>query len=76
MYFPDAAIRAVCGMTEILPVAIADGAEKLARSEADGDWVGRLVAGVVARIDDDELVLDGPSRASYLGEPATAEVRT
>jgi len=74
--FPEAAIRAVYGMTELLPVAIADGAEKLARSDADGDWVGRLVPGVEARVDDGELVLDGPSRATYLGEPATAEVRT
>ncbi len=74
--FPEAAIRAVYGMTEILPVAIADGAEKLARSDADGDWVGPLVPGVVARIDAGELVLAGPSRASYLGEPPTAEVRT
>jgi acyl-CoA synthetase (AMP-forming)/AMP-acid ligase II len=74
--FPEAAIRAVYGMTELLPVAIADGVEKLARSEAAGDWVGRLVPGVEARIDDGELVLDGPSRATYLGEPATPEVRT
>jgi acyl-CoA synthetase (AMP-forming)/AMP-acid ligase II len=74
--FPEAAIRAVYGMTELLPVAIADGAEKLARSDAEGDWVGRLVPGVVARLDDGELVLSGPSRASYLGEPAAAEVRT
>lgn len=74
--FPDAAIRAVYGMTEILPVAIADGVEKLARDDADGDWVGPLVPGVTARIDDGELVLDGPSRASYLGEPPLAEVRT
>ncbi len=74
--FPEAGIRAVYGMTEVLPVAIADGAEKLARSDADGDWVGRLVPGVVARIDDDELVLDGPGRATYLGEPDPGEVRT
>ena len=74
--FPAAGIRAVYGMTELLPVAIADGAEKLARSEADGDWVGRLVPGVVARIDDGELVIDGPSRATYLGERDAGEVRT
>jgi acyl-CoA synthetase (AMP-forming)/AMP-acid ligase II len=64
-------------MTELLPVAIADGAEKLARPAAEGDWVGPLVPGVVARIDGDgELVLAGPARAGYLGEPAATEVRT
>src|SRR5690606_17926359 len=59
---PEARIRAVYGMTEILPVAIADGAEKLrlAESGVDGDPVGRLVRSVSARIDDGELVLSGP----------------
>ena len=74
--FPDAAIRAVYGMTELLPVAIADGAEKLARPATDGDWVGRLVPSVSARVDEGELVLAGPALASYLGEPRATEVRT
>ncbi len=74
--FPGVTIRAVYGMTEILPVAIADGAEKLARTDAEGDYVGRLVPSVRARIDDSadgELVLAGPGLASgYLGEPPVA----
>lgn len=77
--FPDARIRCVYGMSEILPVAIADGAEKLGRA-AEGDIVGRIAPSVRARIDDDgELVLAGPGLArAYLHElPAElAEVRT
>jgi acyl-CoA synthetase (AMP-forming)/AMP-acid ligase II len=69
--FPDARIRAVYGMTEILPVAIADGAEKLAAAPgADGgDPVGRIVPSVAARIVDGELVVSGPGLAhGYLAE--------
>ncbi len=76
--FPDARIRCVYGMSEILPVAIADGAEKLGRS-SEGDVVGRIVPSVRARVDDGELVLSGPGLArAYLHElPAElAEVRT
>lgn len=76
--FPEAGIRAVYGMTEILPVAIADGVQKLARDDADGDWVGTLVPSVDARIDEDggELVLGGAGLATYLGEEPLREVRT
>src|SRR5690606_28758299 len=49
--FPTAAIRAVYGMTELLPVAIADGDDKLARDPADGDYAGRIIPSVRARID-------------------------
>lgn len=77
--FPRASIRAVYGMTEILPVAIADAAEKLAGHGA-GDFVGRLVPSVSARIDDGELVLSGAGLAlGYLAElPAhpLADLRT
>jgi acyl-CoA synthetase (AMP-forming)/AMP-acid ligase II len=75
--FPGVTIRAVYGMTEIVPVAIADGAEKLARSESDGDYAGRLVPSVRARLEGGELVVAGPGLASgYLGEPSFTEVRT
>jgi acyl-CoA synthetase (AMP-forming)/AMP-acid ligase II len=75
--FPGVTIRAVYGMTEILPVAIADGADKLARAADEGDYVGRLVPSVRARVEAGELVLAGPGMASgYLGEPPLAEVRT
>ncbi len=73
-------IRAVYGMTEILPVAIADGAEKLAAPVDAGDPVGRLVPSVAARIDDGELVLSGPGLAlgylAELPEHPLAELRT
>lgn len=73
--FPVVRIRAVYGMTEILPVAIAD-----CGPTHDGRGVGRLVPSVAARIDDGELVLSGPGLAlGYLAElPAhpLTELRT
>jgi acyl-CoA synthetase (AMP-forming)/AMP-acid ligase II len=72
--FPDAAIRAIYGMTEILPVAVADGRAKLREPASDGDWVGTLVPSVRARLVDGhdgrgELVLSGPGLArGYLAE--------
>lgn len=72
--FPEARILAIYGMTEMLPVAIADGDEKLAYTGA-GDYVGELL--VDARIDSDELVLSGPGLAlGYLGSPLLTELRT
>ncbi|WP_206447255.1 class I adenylate-forming enzyme family protein [Agrococcus sp. KRD186] len=76
--FPDARIRCVYGMSEILPVAIADGAEKL-HASGEGDYVGRVAASVEARVDDGELVLAGPGLArAYVHElpRELAEVRT
>ncbi|MDR6866585.1 acyl-CoA synthetase (AMP-forming)/AMP-acid ligase II [Microbacterium resistens] len=74
--FPNARILSVYGMTEILPVAVADGHEKLART-TPGDWAGRLVGDVRARTDDDELVLRGPHQMTgYLGQDDATEVRT
>lgn len=72
---PRTAIRAVYGMTEILPVAVADGDEKLAFA-GEGDFVGRVVPSVDARIDDGELVVSGAGLASYLGQPPLTELRT
>ncbi|CAN5361909.1 class I adenylate-forming enzyme family protein [soil metagenome] len=76
--FPEARIRAIYGMTEILPVAIADGVAKLNAPAADGtdgtdgtdgDDVGRVVPSVTARIVDGELVLGGAGLArGYLAD--------
>ncbi len=73
---PGTAIRAIYGMTEILPVAIADGAEKLAFTGA-GDYVGEVMGHVTVAIGDGELVVSGPGLAlGYLGEPPLAQLRT
>ncbi len=74
--FPAARILAIYGMTEILPVAIADADEKLAFA-GPGDFVGEVLPAVTARIDADELVLAGPGLAiGYLGDPPLDELRT
>ncbi len=72
---PGTAIRAVYGMTEILPVAIADGDEKLA-FEGAGDLVGELMPTITARVVDGELEVSGPGLASYLGEPPLKRLAT
>ncbi|CAN5608682.1 class I adenylate-forming enzyme family protein [soil metagenome] len=72
---PRTAVRAIYGMTEILPVAIADGDEKLA-FDGPGDYVGEIMPTIDARIVDGELVLCGEGLAGYLGEPAVEELRT
>ncbi|MGY0501211.1 class I adenylate-forming enzyme family protein [Nocardia sp. FBN12] len=72
---PDTEFLAVYGMTEILPVAVATGAAKLAH---DGDLLGTPVRGVRARIaDDGELVLSGPNLCrGYLGAEPMTEIAT
>ncbi len=72
--FPTTRIHAVYGMTELLPIAVADGDVKLAR-HGTGDYVGRLMPSVSARIDDGELVVSGPGLADYLDGRLT-ELRT
>ena len=74
--FPAARILAIYGMTEILPVAIADADEKLA-FDGPGDFVGEVLPAVTARIELDELLLAGPGLAlGYLGEGPLEELRT
>ncbi|QNE47669.1 acyl--CoA ligase [Glaciihabitans sp. INWT7] len=71
--WPKARICAIYGMTEILPVAIADGDEKLAFT-GPGDYVGTVLPTVHARIEtnaagDGELVLAGEGLAlGYLAD--------
>jgi len=73
---PETSIKAIYGMTEILPVAIADGDEKLAYAGA-GDYVGELMSAVHATVDDGELVLEGQGLAlGYLGDPPLVRLRT
>jgi acyl-CoA synthetase (AMP-forming)/AMP-acid ligase II len=69
--FPNAQIRTIYGMTEVLPVAIGDGLAKLGQApDPDGgDEAGVVVPSVAARVEDGELILSGPGLArGYLAE--------
>ncbi|HXA57897.1 MAG TPA: class I adenylate-forming enzyme family protein [Streptosporangiaceae bacterium] len=72
---PGAEVLSVYAMTEILPVAIATAAEKLAH-DGLGDLLGSPLTG--ARIaDDGELMLSGPGLCrGYLGDPPLTELPT
>ncbi|MDJ0335944.1 MAG: class I adenylate-forming enzyme family protein [Rhodoglobus sp.] len=73
---PGTRVLAIYGMTEILPVAIADATEKLDWTEP-GDLVGELMSTVDARIEEGELVVAGPGLAlGYLGQPPLNELHT
>ena len=71
--WPSVRVCAIYGMTEILPVAIADGDDKLA-FEGPGDYVGTVLPAIRARIEmnaagDGELVLAGEGLAlGYLAD--------
>jgi acyl-CoA synthetase (AMP-forming)/AMP-acid ligase II len=62
--------RGVYALTEMLPVAVVEAAEKAAY-DGDGDLVGDLVPGAEATVDSTgQLLLAGPAAADrYLGEP-------
>ena len=74
---PGVEVLSVYGMTEIVPVAAATAAEKLAH-DGPGDLAGTLLPGVRARLGDDgELLVKGPNLCrGYLGEPDLAEHAT
>lgn len=79
---PDTKVLAVYGMTEILPIAITDGKNKILHS-GEGDLAGKIQPGVTAWIDSPdengagELALSGPGlMLGYLGEASRAEHRT
>jgi len=74
---PRTEIRAIYGMTEILPVAVVGAGEKLAYAGA-GDLVGRPLPGVSARLGPDaELLLRGEHLChGYLGQPPLTEHAT
>lgn len=78
---PETKVLAVYGMTEILPVAVVEGAGKIAY--VNGDLAGGVILGVTARIDSlegeesGELVLSGDGlMLGYLGEDRKTEHRT
>ena len=82
---PETKVLSVYGMTEILPIAIVDGAEKIDYPE--GDLAGKIQDGITARIDTSgnasgsdnagELILSGPGlMLGYLGQESISEHRT
>jgi acyl-CoA synthetase (AMP-forming)/AMP-acid ligase II len=79
---PDVAVRAVYGLTEALPVAVATGPEVLA--SPDGlTALGRPLPGVTVRVERPdaagigELVVSGPqTRDRLAGQPPAVEVHT
>ena len=77
---PQAEVLSVYAMTEILPVAIATAAEKLAHtgSGAEGDLLGAPLPGVEVKLaSDGELLLAGPNLCrGYLGDPPLAWLPT
>ncbi|WP_084522752.1 class I adenylate-forming enzyme family protein [Nocardia inohanensis] len=74
---PECEFLAIYGMTEILPVAVVSGAEKLAY-QGSGDPLGAPVDGITAHISGDgELILSGPNLCrGYLGEEPLTEIAT
>jgi acyl-CoA synthetase (AMP-forming)/AMP-acid ligase II len=79
---PGVRFHCIYGMTEVLPVAVADGHEKLdfafgrtaefrtPGGSGEGDFLGTPLPGVNIRVaDDHELIVSGPNMClGYLGE--------
>ncbi|NWF31341.1 acyl--CoA ligase [Streptomyces sp. PKU-EA00015] len=74
---PHVNVLAVYGMTEIVPVAVATGRQKLAH-EGPGDLLGTPLPGVRVRTaPDGELLVSGPNLCrGYLGGPPMREHAT
>ncbi len=74
---PDVRLLVLYGMTEMMPIAVAEGVDKLVADPA-GDLVGDLQPAVRARISEDgELMVAGPGLAKgYVGEPPLSEHAT
>lgn len=87
---PNVGFHCIYGMTEVLPIAIAGGREKLDfasgltaefRTEGglgEGDYLGEPLPGVEARVaKDHELMVSGPNMClGYLGEDNMTEMST
>jgi acyl-CoA synthetase (AMP-forming)/AMP-acid ligase II len=56
--FPGVRIVAIYGMTEVLPIAMAEGTDKLA-FDGSGDYVGELMTHIEAHIVDGQLEISG-----------------
>ncbi|MDQ0074987.1 class I adenylate-forming enzyme family protein [Arthrobacter oryzae] len=87
---PGVRFHCIYGMTEVLPIAIADGHEKLGFASGgtaefrtpdgagEGDYLGEPLPGVRLRVADDrELIVSGPNMClGYLGEDTMDEHAT
>ncbi|MFJ4206945.1 class I adenylate-forming enzyme family protein [Paenarthrobacter sp. NPDC089675] len=87
---PGVGFKLIYGMTELLPIAIADGKEKLAFASGgnaehrtpdgrgEGDFLGEPLPGVHVRVGEDhELIAKGPNMClGYLGEDPMTEHAT
>ncbi|MEV7131387.1 class I adenylate-forming enzyme family protein [Arthrobacter sp. NPDC093128] len=87
---PGVRFHCIYGMTEVLPIAIADGREKLEFASGktaefrtpdgsgEGDYLGEPLPGVHLRVaEDHELIVSGPNMClGYLGEDAMDEHAT
>ena len=87
---PGVDFKLIYGMTELLPIAIADGAEKLAFASGaeaeltapdgsgEGDFLGAPLPAVHLRVaEDHELLASGPNMCrGYLGQPDMSEHAT
>lgn len=87
---PGVRFHCIYGMTEVLPIAIAGGREKLdfasgrtaefrtTGGSGEGDYLGEPLPGVSFRVaDDHELIVSGPNMClGYLGEDAMQEHAT
>lgn len=87
---PEVRFHCIYGMTEVLPIAIASGREKLdfasgrraeyrtADGSGEGDFLGEPLPGMNVRVaEDHELMVSGPNMClGYLGEDAMDEHAT
>ncbi|OHA70906.1 MAG: hypothetical protein A3E07_01265 [Candidatus Wildermuthbacteria bacterium RIFCSPHIGHO2_12_FULL_45_9] len=71
----DTQIKCIYGMTEILPVAVVDGREKILWQK-EGDLVGKVIDGIHFTIaSDGELMLKGPNLfRGYLDLPSQENI--
>ncbi|MFF3072773.1 class I adenylate-forming enzyme family protein [Kitasatospora sp. NPDC057904] len=74
---PSARTAVIYGATEMLPIAVTGGEEKLGHAP-HGDLAGHPLPGVTARLNDEgELLLRGPHLAiGYLGDGPIGELNT
>lgn len=72
-HLPGVDLYSIYGMTELVPIAVATGEQKLAWA-APGDPIGDIVDGVGTRLDDGELVVSGPGLCAGYLSPADGSV--